>query len=287
MLASVVEGEFTDEALEERQNHIRAWHHIVSEMRLKALPVTTVATTLTQGVRHAVLLSGLGPVRPNIAVVPFISDSADISPHDFISLLRVRCPRPARVLFPPEAVCSPHLFPLAPTPTPPPSQELTMTDMHLSLCCNFNENMTDQIMSYRNFMRRSRGRLASGSDGPSYMTVRGASLFIGKNQRPCACGRRASPSTTCLKSPPISCSGRYSGVSAAVRCGAIRNSLAYVRHVCPYEHSARKVSAMRREGIRARRRPDLTLLLVFSQHAAHEQLLGQKYAFADRRLCQR
>ena len=89
VLASVVEGEFTDEALAERQNHIKAWHRIVSEMRLKALPVTTVAPTLTEGVRHAVLLSGLGPVRPNLAVIPFISDAAGITPRNFISLLRV------------------------------------------------------------------------------------------------------------------------------------------------------------------------------------------------------
>jgi hypothetical protein len=44
--------------------------------------------------------------------------------------------------------------------------------MNLSLCCNFDDSMTEQITSYRAFMRRSRGRLMSGSDGPSYMTVR-------------------------------------------------------------------------------------------------------------------
>lgn len=65
---------------------------MILKERLKALPVSTIAASLRQGVRNALMLTGLGPMRPNTLVLPWVGMDLDITPMEYGDILRVRRP---------------------------------------------------------------------------------------------------------------------------------------------------------------------------------------------------
>jgi hypothetical protein len=62
---------------------------MILQNSLKALPVSTITPSLRLGVRNALMLTGLGPMRPNTLVLPWVGVSVDMTPKEYGEILRV------------------------------------------------------------------------------------------------------------------------------------------------------------------------------------------------------
>jgi hypothetical protein len=136
------------------RSQLAAWKCIIVRERFKALPVTSVAKSLREGTRHAMLMAGLGPVKPNLVMIPWVDTSAAISPGDFVAVIKV-CEPLAPPLLTWQVTC----------PPPPRSkQDVCISDLNLVVGCNFDAHTTRELALYQNaFGRRGASRTLSTS----------------------------------------------------------------------------------------------------------------------------
>eukprot|EP00055_Hartaetosiga_balthica_P016009 m.98637 g.98637 ORF g.98637 m.98637 type:complete len:927 (-) comp9018_c0_seq1:894-3674(-) len=86
VLSSVVTGKYDADSLANREVHFQHWNSFIARNNIKALPVVDIDESLGNGLRHVLLLTGIGPVRPNMVMLPWPTSSSIITPFDWVAL---------------------------------------------------------------------------------------------------------------------------------------------------------------------------------------------------------
>lgn len=119
VIASVLRDVYGPESIRARQEELQSWGRLISQRRLKALPVCTVAPSLREGVRQCMQLAGLGPVRPNLILLNWFGSQAECGLQEFVGIMR----------------------------------DASMSEIHLAVCRNFDFLDTSEITFYADWMR--------------------------------------------------------------------------------------------------------------------------------------
>ena len=133
VIASVIQGRYSAEALEAREVELAAWNALIGREGLKALPVCTVASNLHEGVRQCLQLTGLGPVRPNLLLLNWFGSFLECSLNEFVTMV----------------------------------SDAQLMDRHLAICRNFNRIDPGEIIFYADWMRNGATAGSGGGGGSS------------------------------------------------------------------------------------------------------------------------
>jgi hypothetical protein len=69
LIASAALGQYNEGSICMRQSLETQWTKLIQKSKIKALSVTSICPTLREGLRQAVMLTGLGKLRPNTLVI--------------------------------------------------------------------------------------------------------------------------------------------------------------------------------------------------------------------------
>jgi potassium/chloride transporter 9 len=88
VICSVIVGLYNSTSLMKRESMIDSWQMLINDHRLKALPICTVAETIRVGVRQAMMLSGLGNMKPNTLMMGWFGEGYSIAAVDYGHIIR-------------------------------------------------------------------------------------------------------------------------------------------------------------------------------------------------------
>eukprot|EP00051_Salpingoeca_urceolata_P006548 m.86480 g.86480 ORF g.86480 m.86480 type:complete len:969 (+) comp14878_c0_seq1:249-3155(+) len=121
LVGSAVISDFDPQAVCQRSELVSAWHAFIRKERVKAMPVCQIARSSREAVQSLLFSTGLGWMRPNTLVLPWLGASTSITPVEYVNIMK----------------------------------DVMLTDLHLLIGINFEKMHHEHLTMFKKFMSSS------------------------------------------------------------------------------------------------------------------------------------